>query len=115
MSDDATPYAADPVAVLAGELLRPTRWHHLPAHTAEAVAEAALSVAASPAGKLLFEQLIVTYLLAHPPQGTTALARFVGKQDVIRELLDIVQCGLELRRNHGRRHDSDGANDAPEW
>lgn len=77
---------------ILGALLQPHRWGMLPQYSEREVCDALLTVVRSPAGQVLVTQLIVTYLLAHPVD-----MRDVGKQDLVRELLDLLQRGLLAR------------------
>lgn len=90
-------------------LLEPHRWARLPHYSAEQVYNALLTLEMVPAWHIVLTQLVVTYLLAHPED-----MRGVGKQDVVRELMDMQQQALLWRQQQSRGEETDGRDDS-EW
>lgn len=75
--------------------MRPYYVHTLPAYTEEEVDYAFLACFASPAGIVVLDRLVVTYLLSIP---TTE--RDQGKRDMILELLNMLQLARMRRENN---------------
>jgi hypothetical protein len=82
-------------------------FHEVPdRHTDAQIAELHLECFSSPAGRAVLDRWYVAYVLAVPPEGELG-QRHIGKQDMFREIIDMMQRGLAVRRarargDHGR-------------
>ena len=95
----------------------PARWHQLPRPSPADFAQAMLEILRMPAGQIMMNGLIHAYLLE--PVSDENLARSVGRQDVVKHMMEMAGLGIyqhqqmqEVRPNGGSdwfpRLDRDG-------
>lgn len=86
---------------IATGVVRPY-FHEVPdRHTDAQLADLHLECFSTPAGRAVLDRWYVAVMLAHPPEGELGL-RHVGKQDMFREIIDLMQRGLAMRRERAR-------------
>jgi hypothetical protein len=77
-------------------------FHDVPdRHTDEQLAALHLDCFTSPAGRAVLDRWYTAYVLAQPPEGEMG-QRHVGKQDMFREIIDMMQRGQALRQQRAR-------------
>lgn len=85
------------------EILAPHLWHLLPKPSADEIAQAMLEVLMLPAGRTLIQALIHGYLLREPDIDDPS--RILGRQDVVRNLMEMAGMGVKLRQQRGENSD----------
>ena len=99
---NAPPPPSDTGAELAIEdISQPTRWHLLPRPTPEEFAAAMLDMLRTASGQKIMNGLIHQYLLAEVPDDANMI-RYVGRQDVVKPMMEISLLGVQQRQQRQR-------------
>ena len=88
---------------------QPHRWHLLPKPSPQEMAQAVVQVLTTQAGCNLFFGLMHAYMLTDIPDEYAL--RHVGRQDVVKHLLEMAGLGVALRQQQAQEQD----NGRSEW
>lgn len=89
MSEDSVPYGGP-------------AFHNVPdRYNPEQMAELHLQCFETPAGRAVLARWYSVYILAHPPEGEMG-QRHIGKCDMFREIIDMMQRALATRQTRAR-------------
>ena len=69
----------------------------------EQLAELHYDVFTGPGGRAILDRWYWAYMMASPPEGELG-QRMLGKQEMFREVLDMVQRGFALKQQGAQRH-----------
>lgn len=86
-------------------LLDPSQWPFLERLSPDQLARVCRTVVLTPAGRALMNNLVLVYLLDDPPEGLSAKER-LGREDVVRHLLQMVGFGTFQELSDGRSNAS---------
>ena len=76
---------------------QPHAWHMLPKPTPEEFAAAIVDILRTEPGQKVMQGLVHQYLLAEVPNETN-LARYIGRQDVVKQIMEMAGLGVQQRR-----------------